>query len=265
MSAENLIKAIAATAELTTTHLSAIAQATMAKELMLCNADAVVVALQRCSREVRPGGFTLGAVLERIDDGRPGADEAWALALDAQDEACTVVWCAEIQQAFAIARPVLTAGDKIGARMAFRNAYDRLVRDARMQRKPAQWSPSLGWDQGQRHAVLTRAVETGMLTKQSIAGLLPAPSSTGPIAALLLGAPSHAGGGLPVKESAEVVRRCAEIRENLATARAESARRRREEQDRQRADLAARKAAAAAAVAAALTNDHQRMTRGNDA
>ena len=249
---KELLKAIAVTAELTSTQLSAIAQAAMAEELLACNEAAVVVALQRCRREVRPGGFTLGAVLERIDDGRPGADEAWAIALDAQDEACTVVWCSEIQQAFAIARSVLSAGDKIGARMAFRNAYERLVRDARIQRQPAQWSPSLGWDQGQRHAVLTRAVETGMLTSQMIAGLLPSPSSTGPIAALLIGSPGRSGGDLEPDEAAEVTRRCSEIRENLAKARAESERRRQEEQDRQRADFEARKAAAAKAVASAI-------------
>ena len=136
---KELLKAIAVTAELTGTQLSAIAQASMAEELLLCNESAVIVALQRCRREVRQGGFTLGTVLERIDDGRPGADEAWAIALEALDEACSVVWCGEIQQAFAIARPVLVAGDKIGARMAFRNAYDRLVRDARVQRKPERW------------------------------------------------------------------------------------------------------------------------------
>lgn len=249
MSGDDLVDAIAVTAELTCTQLSAIAQATMAEELLSCNVAAVILALKRCQREVRPGCFTLGAVLERIDDGRPGADEAWAIALDAQDEACTVVWCVEIQKAFGIARPVLAAGDKIGARMAFRNAYERLVRDARIQRQPAQWSPSLGWDHGQRHAVLTRAVETGMLTSKSIAGLLTTQPSTGPIAALLIGAPGSAGGDLAPDEAAEVTRRCSEIRENLARAKAESDLKRQQDAERKRVEFEKRKADAAHAVA----------------
>lgn len=251
MSSKHLLDAIAVTAELTSTQLSAIAQATMAEELLPCNEAAVIVALQRCRREVRPGGFTLAAVLERIDDGRPGADEAWAIALDAQDEACTVVWCGEIQQAFAVARPVLDAGDKIGARMAFRNAYDRLVRDARSNRKPAQWSPSLGWDEGQRRAVLTRAVETGVLSDKAVAGLLPSPPGHGPIAALLLGAPAGHSVDLDANESAEVTRRCREIRAKLENAMAEGKRKRLEEEERKRAEFEQRKADAARAVALA--------------
>lgn len=252
MSGDDLVDAIAVTAELTCTQLSAIAQATMAEELLSCNVAAVILALKRCQREVRPGCFTLGAVLERIDDGRPGSDEAWAIALDAQDEACTVVWCVEIQKAFGIARPVLAAGDKIGARMAFRNAYERLVRDARIQRQPAQWSPSLGWDHGQRHAVLTRAVETGMLTSQSIAGLLPAPPASGPIAKLLLGAPGPDCNNLAVDESAEVTRRCNEIKANLAKAKAESDLKRQQEEDCRRDELRKRTARAVERTALAI-------------
>lgn len=254
MSIDNLLDAIAVTAELTNTQLSAIAQATMAEELMTCNVQAVIVALQRCRRELRPGGFTLGAVLERVSDGRPSADEAWARALDAQDESATVVWSSEMQEAFAIARSVLEAGDKVGARMAFRNAYERLVSDARLQRRPAQWSASLGWDTQQRRAVLTRAVETGMLTENAVAGLLPAPSGSGLVVSLLLGAPMEHRDAMDGKESQEISRSCREILDNLARARSESDRRRRDEQERMRADFQARKLAAAEAVASAQSN-----------
>lgn len=187
MNARELLKAVAVTAELTQTQLSDIAQATMVEELMSFGEQAVTVALVRCRRELRPGQFTLGAVLERIDDGRPTSDEAWAVSLDAQDERLTVVRTAEMVEAFAICRPILDSGDKIGARMAFKSAYERIVRDARLQNRPIQWHASLGWDQEGRTAVLTKAVETRKLSAEHVSGLLPSPSDTGPIGALLLG------------------------------------------------------------------------------
>ncbi|CNI91284.1 hypothetical protein [Yersinia enterocolitica] len=58
------------------------------------------------------------------------ANEAWALALPAQDEANTVVWTNEIAQAWSIAQPIMQEGDKVGARMAFIAAYERLTKAA---------------------------------------------------------------------------------------------------------------------------------------
>lgn len=108
-------------------------------------------------------------------DGRPGADEAWSTALVAMDEAETVVWTEETAQAMFIARPVLDAGDRVGARMAFKNAYDRLVTDARRHRQPAHWQASLGRDPMRREQALQSAVRVGLLAAPQVAGLLPAP------------------------------------------------------------------------------------------
>lgn len=109
-------------------------------------------------------------------DGRPGVEEAWAIALRGQDEADTVVWTAECAEAFALAQPILALGDEVGARMAFKEAYARLVAAARAERRPAAWSASVGWDGLRRDVALSRAV---------VAGLLPAPED-----ALLLGGPA---------------------------------------------------------------------------
>lgn len=108
------------------------------------------------------------------DDTRPGADEAWAIALRATDEARTVVWTEEIAQAWAAALPVLDARDQVGARMAFREAYDRLVTDARATRKPARWFASLGWDEQQRAQAIGHAVQLGYLPREELMAL-PAP------------------------------------------------------------------------------------------
>ena len=77
--------------------------------------------------------------------------------------------------AFAIARPALEINDKIGARMAFKAAYDRLVAQNREMRLPAQWSASLGWDVERRRYALENAVQAGRLLPSQAQGLLPPP------------------------------------------------------------------------------------------
>jgi hypothetical protein len=99
----------------------------------------------------------------RLLDGRPSDDEAWAVALPSRDERETVVWTEEMAQAFAQCRPVLDAGDEIGARMAFKDAYNRLVAAARAAGKSAVWSVSAGWDHDRRKAAVNKAVFAGLL------------------------------------------------------------------------------------------------------
>ena len=97
-------------------------------------------------------------------DGRPTADEAWAVALQSVDEAETVVWTTETMKAFYVCKPVLDAGDKIGARMAFRDAYSRFVAEARTSREPVKWEISLGSDAQRRDVVLMTAQAAGLIT-----------------------------------------------------------------------------------------------------
>lgn len=113
-----------------------------------------------------------------LNDGRPGAEEAWAIALTSRDEADTVVWTEECAAAFAVCKPVLALGDEVGARMAFKDAYGRLVAEARAERRPAAWSVSEGWDVQRRDAVLVRAVTTGLLPAPAVP-LLAAPEGQG--------------------------------------------------------------------------------------
>lgn len=113
-------------------------------------------------------------------DNRPGPDEAWALALRSQDEADTVVWTPEIAQAFAVCRPVLDMGDEVGARMAFKGAYERIVQAARTAHRSVEWQASLGWDGQRREAELGRAEIAGILPAAHIAGLLPPPATADP-------------------------------------------------------------------------------------
>lgn len=83
---------------------------------------------------------------EAEEDGRPGVEEAWAIALTARDEADTVVWTAEVAQAWSAAHVVYAQGDEVGARMTFKEVYTRLVVAAREARTPHAWVLAEGHD-----------------------------------------------------------------------------------------------------------------------
>jgi hypothetical protein len=109
----------------------------------------------------------------RLMDGRPSDDEAWAIALTSRNEEDTVVWTAETAEAFSICSSVLNMGDEVGARMAFKDAYNRLVADARSAGRPASWNASLGWDGKKREAAIERAHKAGLLPAPTVHALLP--------------------------------------------------------------------------------------------
>ncbi|WP_407280352.1 hypothetical protein U5817_08170 [Aromatoleum evansii] len=184
----NTLKAIAVTAELTGVELSTVALKAMDADLSAYPEADVLQALDRCRKELK-GRLTLSAVLERVAelDGRPGAEEAWATALSAVDEAATVVWTDEIVQALAVAKPLLDARDKVAARMAFCQAYERLLRQAREAKEPCHWCASLGHDPGRRAEALAAAVEAGRLTHAAVQTLLPAPAESNAVVAALIG------------------------------------------------------------------------------
>lgn len=99
----------------------------------------------------------------RLLDGRPDDNEAWAIALTTRGEEETVVWTEETRDAFLACNPVLASGDEIGARMAFKDAYARLVAEARAMHRPARWVVSEGWDKTRKAVVLAKAQREGLL------------------------------------------------------------------------------------------------------
>lgn len=100
--------------------------------------------------------------LPKRGDDRPEADEAWAIAIRAADERETVVWTTEITEAWAVAQPVFH-GDEIGARMAFKAAYARIVERNRGVNAAPEWVVSQGHDSARRTEVLAQAVREGRL------------------------------------------------------------------------------------------------------
>lgn len=184
---ESIVDLLAATAEVCGTDIKPAALAMMAQDLSAYPLEQVADALARVRSELKVGRLTLAAVLDRISDGRPEPDEAWAMALVSPDESKTVVWTEEMAEAFAVARPLLEEGDKVGARMAFRQSYERIVSDKRHAKAPAIWNVSLGWDTDGREKAVLEALEAKRLSQDSAAKYLPAPREAGPIAGLLVG------------------------------------------------------------------------------
>jgi hypothetical protein len=97
------------------------------------------------------------------NDGRPGTEEAWAMAMRASDESETVVWTEEMAMAWQVCQPVMAMGDEVGARMAFKESYARQVEDARKLMRPVSWSTSLGHDAKKRLSALTKAETLGLI------------------------------------------------------------------------------------------------------
>lgn len=163
------------------------------------------------------------------NDGRPTPDEAWAIALDSRDEADTIVWTPEIAEAFSICRPVLDLGDEVGARMAFKGAYERIIQAARLQNKPVEWQASIGFDPERREQVLRKAEVAGLLPAAQIAALLPPPEPK-----------------MTEDEMEEARRHTAALKAMLAEAMAEGHAKREAKARAERERLAAMKAEAAA-------------------
>lgn len=109
-------------------------------------------------------------------DGRPGVEEAWAIALPAIDEQETVVWTEEMRDAFTICRPVLERGDEVGARMAFKDAYLRLVTEAGRHNRPVKWEVTMGHNPAKRAQAIEQAAAVGRLPAPQVSMLLPAPA-----------------------------------------------------------------------------------------
>lgn len=128
----------------------------------------VLDALRRCRQEVR-GRLTVADVIARINDGRPGPDEAYA-ALP-RDDRETVVWTTEARTAWAAARDAETDQAR---RAAFRERYIAEVARARSAGAPPRWALSEGYDPDGRRHVIERAIAEGKLPKPPAPHPMPA-------------------------------------------------------------------------------------------
>lgn len=211
---EWLIKQLVGSAEVLGQQITPTAAMLMADDLSVYPKDVLARALSRVRNE-HTGRLTPKAIIDRIDEavGRPAANEAWAIALGAMDEATTLVWNNEIVDAWAVARPIAEAGDMIGARMSFIAAYERIVRNAREMKAMPESVVSLGWDKATTNPAIEKALALGYITpaeaERHSVKALPAPVIDGQL--LLTGRIEPAAGASP-----EIRARLAQLREEVA-------------------------------------------------
>ncbi|WP_339069654.1 hypothetical protein WIN67_17770 [Pseudomonas idahonensis] len=163
---ERLLLSLFATAEVMGQQLTQAAALLMVEDLREYTEPVLTAALRSC--RIEGGRLTVASILKHAQsaDGRPGKDEAWAIAMTTNDEFETVVLTDEIQLALAAAKPILDGGDKIGARMAFIDAYQRFVSQAREDAKPVNWHVSVGFDANRRIQAVTKAIELKRIPRE---------------------------------------------------------------------------------------------------
>lgn len=166
---QKLLEIVKATGEIYGKQVSLAAALMFLADLDNYPSDAISASLAMCRKELKTFP-TVSDVIARIDDGRPGVEQAWAMI--PKDEYSSVVWTSEMAEAFGVCRMMINK-DPIAARMAFKEAYLRLMAEARSAGRPPDWKPSLGFEKSGRVAAISEAVQKGRITHEVAQNLLP--------------------------------------------------------------------------------------------
>lgn len=184
---KELNKALAVTAQVCGTDFTPEAAAMITSELSKFPLDSVLAALKRCCYEVK-GRLSFADIVNRIEDERPGVEEAWALIPKSEND--SVVWTTEMQEAYGACRALLMDGDPVAARMAFKESYTQITARGRAQGAPVKWEMSLGYDPSGRAAVLGEAVKKGRLP-ETVLDMLPPDYADAAVLQLKAGIPKN--------------------------------------------------------------------------
>jgi hypothetical protein len=170
----------------------------------------------------------------------PSSDEAWGIAVKTFDEQQTVVVTDEVMGAREAAQPVMDIGDEVGARMAFRDAYNRLVTQARMKgnAKPRWWITN-GTDKQLREQAIRQAVDLGRLSRDALKQITgPDPTLTEACRAFDVQAIEHK---TKAKEAADISRKLRSLKDTLETRKTNEFHESEMERQRQRDEAEARR------------------------
>lgn len=118
-----------------------------------------------------PVPFDIVKILQ-ANDGWIEAEEAWSIVSKTlNDERVTVFWTVPMQAAFGVAMSL--QDDMVGARMAFKEVYNRELAKARERGDGPTWQISPGTDAAMRAAAITEAVRLNRITDAHAEVLLP--------------------------------------------------------------------------------------------
>ena len=169
MDKAKILYALGITAELLGTPLSSDALSVMAGDLMEMapTENDVLNALVKLRREHK-GRLTLAAVIDRLPNSPMGPDAAWEVAmhLGVGDEEATIVAPKAILRAFPYS--LWNYGDKIAARMAFKDAFPDALR-----RHGMRYHISEGNDPRGREPVILEALRGGLIPTELARHYLP--------------------------------------------------------------------------------------------
>ncbi len=164
-----VIKALMVTADIFGKRLTEESARMLAEDMSAYSERQVIEALTKCRRELKYFP-TPADIISRLDDGRPGFEEAWSMIPKNENDSC--VWTEEMSVAFATIRDLLET-DPIAARMAFKEIYTKLVSDQRTKNRQVKWTPSLGHCVQGREAALINAVTKNLISQETAWSLLP--------------------------------------------------------------------------------------------
>lgn len=178
-----VVKALTVVCEVTQTIWTQASQDAVLKKLGAYSARQVVDALEACLSQVK-FKLSYADIASRIDDGRPGAEEAWSLMpKDEKDSGCVT---REMSEAWGAADSLYKSGDRVGARMAFKEKYHLAASANRAAGDSPKWSLSPGWDRAGREAAAQEGLKSGRLTEsQASHYVLPSSPIQGKMAGLL--------------------------------------------------------------------------------
>lgn len=160
MNKNSVMAELSAMAEIYGRNISETAALLILNELSDYKREEISMALSRCRKELNRFP-TVVDIIERIDDGRPGVEQAWAMIPKSEDDA--VCWTSEMADAYCEVR-VLHQIDQVAARQAFKEIYPKLVREARDKRQPVKWVVSQGLDKSHTNSVLQIAYDSGKIS-----------------------------------------------------------------------------------------------------
>lgn len=174
-----LVRQILALAEAFGEGLTAERQAIYAGALADIPRDRLQRAIQLAVRELK--WFPKVAELRELANttlesncSRPGPEEAWArMPKGGRMEDDSVVWCEEERAAYSACRSLLLEGDLIGARMAFKERYEKELLEARSHARPVHWIMSAGYDINHRLTTLVTAVQERRLSLENALAFVP--------------------------------------------------------------------------------------------